>query len=426
MPQRPLLVFSYIWPLVILLIVILLDVYGFRPIRHAFPLDSSGRTLLTYFYWGIDVALIGTLVYFFWTNSPYIPPSIYKKYVAALFIVLYSFKLMLLFGSFLSDVFYVFNYLWQFIFNKNKADETAEAINTSRRQFLNSGILLASSLPGVIITDGVVRGRYNYKVYEEELRFKDLPKAFDGLKIVQISDIHSGSFDSEAGVRRGIELIKAQNADLILFTGDIVNVFADEMEPWISLFAELRAPMGQYSVLGNHDYHSRWVAWKTEEEGIINHDKIIDIHNKIGFKLLNNDHVLFEKEGQKIALLGVENWGKKPFPQIGDIHKTLEPVPNDMFKVLMSHDPSHFDLIISKLEIPIHLTLSGHTHGAQFGIESKFIKWSPVQYRYPRWAGLYEENERYLYVNRGFGFLGFPGRVGIRPEITAITLRSLA
>jgi predicted MPP superfamily phosphohydrolase len=322
-------------------------------------------------------------------------------------------------------VFYVFNYLWQFIFNKNKADETAEAINTSRRQFLNSGILLASSLPGVVITDGVVRGRYNYKVYEEELRFKDLPKAFDGLKIVQISDIHSGSFDSEAGVRRGIELIKAQNADLILFTGDIVNVFADEMEPWISLFSELRAPMGQYSVLGNHDYHSRWVAWKTKEEGIINHDKIIDIHNKIGFKLLNNDHVLFEKEGQKIALLGVENWGKKPFPQIGDIHKTLAPVPNDMFKVLMSHDPSHFDLIISKLETPIHLTLSGHTHGAQFGIESKFLKWSPVQYRYPRWAGLYEENERYLYVNRGFGFLGFPGRVGIRPEITAITLRSL-
>lgn len=333
---------------------------------------------------------------------------------------------MLLFGSFLSDVFYGFNYLWQFVFNRNTTEEAVEAINTSRRQFLSKGVLLASALPGVAITDGVVRGRYNYKVYEEELRFKDLPKAFDGLKIVQISDIHSGSFDSEAGVRRGIELIKAQNADLILFTGDIVNVFADEMEPWIPLFAELRAHMGQYSVLGNHDYHSRWVEWKSKQEGIANHDKVIDLHNKIGFKLLNNEHVILEKEGQKIALLGVENWGKKPFPQIGDIHKTLEPIPNDMFKVLMSHDPSHFDLIISKLETTIHLTLSGHTHGAQFGIESKFIKWSPVQYRYPRWAGLYEENERYLYVNRGFGFLGFPGRVGIRPEITAITLRSLA
>ncbi len=426
MHQRSLIVSSYVWPLVVLLVVVLFDVYGFRPIRNAFPLNSFGRTTLTYFYWGIDVAFIGTLVYFFWTNSPYIPPSIYKKYVAALFIVLYSFKLMLLLGSFLSDVFYGFNYLWQFIFNKKNTNETNEVINTSRRQFLNNGILLASSLPGVVITDGIVRGRYNYKVYEEEISFKDLPKAFDGLKIVQISDIHSGSFDSEEGVKWGIELIKAQNADLILFTGDIVNVFADEMEPWISLFSELRAPMGQYSVLGNHDYHSRWVAWKTEEEGVVNHNKVIDLHSRIGFKLLNNEHVIFEKEGEKIALLGVENWGKKPFPQIGDIHKTLEPVPNDMFKVLMSHDPSHFDLVISKLETPIHLTFSGHTHGAQFGIESRFIKWSPVQYRYPRWAGLYEENERYLYVNRGFGFLGFPGRVGIRPEITTLVLRSLA
>ncbi|WP_207420982.1 metallophosphoesterase [Desertivirga brevis] len=268
---------------------------------------------------------------------------------------------------------------------------------------------------------GVTLGKYNYKVHKLDLYFDDLPEAFQDFKLVQISDVHAGSFDNASAVEKGIKLINSQEPDLFVFTGDLVNNQSEEILPWIGKFGRITAKYGKYSVLGNHDYGD-YIQWNNHHEKAINLEHLKKYHADMGFELLLDQHALIKKDGQEIALLGVENWGLG-FGQRGDIKKALSGVdPND-FKILLSHDPTHWQSIIKDLPVKIHLTLSGHTHGMQFGIEALGIKWSPVKYRYPHWAGLAEHNKRYLYINRGFGFLGFSGRVGIWPEITVITLK---
>jgi len=242
------------------------------------------------------------------------------------------------------------------------------------------------------------------------------------LKLVHISDIHSGSFDSLEAVQRGIDLINAQNADIICFTGDLVNNDSREIEPFIQDFKALKSKYGIYSCLGNHDYGD-YKHWKSKEVKQQNLETLFKHHQAMGFKLLNNSNVELTNKGEKIVILGVENWGKPPFPQHGDLDKALKNVNNADFKILLSHDPSHWDYKVLTHPTNIDLTLSGHTHGMQFGVEIPGFKWSPIKYLYPRWAGLYQEATQYLYVNRGFGFLGFPGRVGIWPEITVIELK---
>ena len=237
-----------------------------------------------------------------------------------------------------------------------------------------------------------------------------------------MSDIHSGSFDNYEAVKRGVDLANEQKSDLLLFTGDLVNNEAKEIEPWIELFATLDAPYGKYSIFGNHDYGD-YIEWPSFEEKHKNLETLAAHHKTIGFNLLRNQHVVLEKDGEKFFLAGVENWGKPPFPQHGDINKALQGIENKDFTVLMSHDPSHWKAQVVEHSNKVHLTLSGHTHGMQFGIEIPGFKWSPVKFKYPEWAGSYEQNGKKLYVNRGFGFLGFPGRVGIWPEITVITLK---
>jgi uncharacterized protein len=269
---------------------------------------------------------------------------------------------------------------------------------------------------------GLIGGRHRYKVLRETLLFKDLPGAFDGFTITQVSDIHSGSFSSRKGVEKGVSLVNEQKSDIILFTGDLVNNRAAEMDQWIGLFASLKAPMGKFSILGNHDYGD-YIRWKSKADKYANLDRLKKVHAEIGFRLLLNESVKIEKQGQSITLVGVENWGKGRFHKYGDLNKATADVPDDSFKILMSHDPSHWDAVTLDHKKHIHLTLAGHTHGMQFGFEIFGFKWSPVKYIYPQWAGLYEKNEKYLYVNRGFGFLGFKGRVGIWPEITVITLK---
>lgn len=268
---------------------------------------------------------------------------------------------------------------------------------------------------------GMIRGKYRYRVIKQTLFFDDLPKAFDGFTITQISDVHSGSFDSVEGVQKGIDLINAQQSDLFVFTGDLVNNKSSEIVPWIPLFATIKAKYGQFSILGNHDYGD-YIQWGSEEKKHENLDDLKRHHQKIGFKLLLDEHVELEKNGEKIILAGVENWGVG-FGERGDLNQALAGTEVSDFKILLSHDPSHFDAQVKTYPSKINLTLSGHTHGMQFGIEAFGIKWSPVSLRYKHWAGLKEEFGRYLYVNRGFGFLGFSGRIGIWPEITVIELR---
>ncbi len=290
-----------------------------------------------------------------------------------------------------------------------------------RRKFLSlMGLGLGGVLSALFI-DGITFGKYRHKVRRVKVKFANLPKSFKGYKVIQISDVHSGSFSDPSKLQHAIDLINEQDPDLVLFTGDMVNNVADEFKPFIPLFSKIKAKDGKFAVLGNHDYGD-YVKWNSKDEQNKNLETLIDYQRQAGFDMLRNENRIIEKDGEKIYILGVENWGLKPFPQYGDIDKALENVPQDATKILMSHDPTHFDYVVKKHPKDIHLTLSGHTHGMQFGLDLKNIKWSPVQYRYPKWADLYESEGKMLYVNRGFGVLGYPGRVGVLPEITLFEL----
>jgi len=291
-----------------------------------------------------------------------------------------------------------------------------------RNIYLSEFVLICAALIVFVIAFGLTRGRHFYRVKKEILSFPDLPDAFDGFKITQISDIHSGSLSDVDGVRRGIALANAQNSDVLLFTGDLVNNKAAEMEKWISDFTLLKAPFGKFSVLGNHDYGD-YTQWDNADLKASNLHRLKEIHQEMGFKLLLNESIKINKKGASIALIGVENWGKGGFHQYGDLSKATADLSADSFKILMSHDPSHWDRVTLTHDKHVHLTLAGHTHGMQFGIELFGLKWSPIQYFYEQWAGLYQKQGKYLYVNRGFGFHGLKGRIGVWPEITVITLK---
>ena len=292
-----------------------------------------------------------------------------------------------------------------------------------RRKFVSQVAIGLAAVPFLSLIYGMTIGKYNYKVIRQTLFFPDLPDAFEGFKITQISDVHSGSFDDEDKIRYAIDLINEQEADLLLFTGDIVNAKADEMHPWIDIFKGIKKhEYGKYSILGNHDYGA-YLDWKSEKAKAENFVAIKDLHRQIDFKLMLNENVKIKKGKDEIALIGVENWGKH-FGEFGDIDKATENVTATDFKILMSHDPSHWEYIVKRHPKNIQLTLSGHTHGMQFGIEIPgYFKWSLAKYIYKQWAGLYEEFGRYVYVNRGFGFHAYPGRVGIMPEITVFELK---
>jgi predicted MPP superfamily phosphohydrolase len=288
----------------------------------------------------------------------------------------------------------------------------SENIVFQRIGWLFSGIMFFS------FVIGIVYGRWNWKVHRIELEFPHLPQDFHEIKMVQISDVHIGSFfDNHVKVKKAIRKINELEADYIFFTGDLVNNTADEINGWESVFLDIQAKKGKFSILGNHDYGD-YVKWKSKEDKTNNLAKLINSHRTIGFTPLLNESVELTKG---FWLIGVENWGKAPFRQSGKLNEALMNVPENHFKLLLSHDPSHFDEEVVKTNI--ELTLSGHTHGMQFGIERFGLKWSPVSWRYKKWAGLYKEGNQYLYVNRGFGYIGFPGRVGIYPEITEIILR---
>jgi uncharacterized protein len=293
----------------------------------------------------------------------------------------------------------------------------------ARRKFVSQVGLGIAAVPFLSLIYGMTIGKYNFKVIKQNIFFPDLPDAFEDFTITHISDIHSGSFDNPKKINYAIELINEQNSDILLFTGDIVNAKADEMHPWIASFKKLIQPeFGKFSILGNHDYGA-YLDWKSEKEKEENFFAIKDLHRQIDFKLLMNEHVKIKKNNQEIAIVGVENWGKH-FGKMGDVMKATEGIAASDFKILMSHDPSHWEEEVQHHVKNIQLTLSGHTHGMQFGIEIPgFFKWSLAQYMYKQWAGLYENLGRYIYVNRGFGFHAYPGRVGIMPEITVLRLK---
>ena len=324
-----------------------------------------------------------------------------------------AFILITMFGE---DVVRVFQKMISYL----SAGETKPLVG--RRKFVSQLALGIAAIPFAGFLYGMIRGKHNYKVLKYQLSFKDLPDAFDGFTITQISDIHSGSFTNKEKIEYGVNMINEQQSDMILFTGDLVNNKAEEMDNWIDVFGKLKAPKGKYSILGNHDYGD-YIAWNSDEDKKRNFQAVKEVHPKIGFELLCNEHRYIEKDGQRIALVGVENWGKG-FKKEGDLERATEGVNKEDFKILMTHDPSHWDAEVKDNDFNYQLTLSGHTHGLQMGIEIPgFFRWSPSQYVYKQWAGLYEEAGKFINVNRGFGYHAFPGRIGIWPEVTVIELK---
>jgi uncharacterized protein len=400
-------------------IMILLDFYVYQTIKTV-SISCSIKTkyIIAIAYWATSIATIIAIL-----GYPYLQylqtNKFFKTYIFAILIGIFLAKLIASLFFLVDDIRRLLTWIFTKIASNNNQQMGNEDI--SRSAFLSwLGLGVGSTLFGSLLYG--FGNKYNYQIKKVSLSFANLPKAFKGFKIVHISDIHSGSFANKDAVAHGVEIICQQNADLILFTGDLVNDRHNEVLEYTNLLKKLTAPHGVYSVLGNHDYGD-YVSWDSEIEKQNNLNLLKKAQATMGWRLLMNEHVAIEKNNQKICLLGIENWGAKGrFPKYGKMKDAHNNTQDYDFKILMSHDPSHWDAEIKPNYPDIDLMLSGHTHGMQFGVETPYFKFSPVQWMYKQWAGLYEDGSQKLYVNRGFGFIGYPGRVGILPEITVIEL----
>lgn len=401
--------------IIFLAVFLVADYYAFQAFKTVVK-----NNWIHILYWVVTALIIGNFVFQFYGFSRRNGFSHAHSYAIGLFIALLVPKLVLLLGMFFEDIFRVPQAIYRYFTVGEAAKGNYFA---SRRQFISKVALGLAAIPLASIIYGIYKGKYNYKVLKYTLYFEDLPAAFDGYKLTQISDIHSGSFDNMEKVKYAVDLINEQASDVILFTGDIVNNKVEELVPYKNVFNKLKAKDGLYSVLGNHDYGD-YVNWDSDEAKHQNLEDLKALQKEIGFNLLLNESKYLEKNGERIALVGVENWGAGGFKTAGDLHKAASTIDKNDFKILMSHDPSHWEKKVIDDDYHYHLTLSGHTHGMQFGIEIPgWFKWSPVKWRYKYWAGIYQEMGQYINVNRGFGYLAFPGRVGIWPEITVIELK---
>ncbi len=407
---------------IIALVIFLLDLYVFQALKTVSQQGSErGRQAIFITYWVVSFFTIATMLSF-----PYLQflqtSKVFRNYVFAILIGLFLAKLIGSLFFVADDIRRGALLLMNKIFPLTGAQYMGpEGQGIPRSTFLSwLGLGLGGTLFGTLLFG--FGNKYNYQIKKIKLSFKNLPEAFKGMRMVHISDIHSGSFQDIRAVNKGIDLILKQQPDLIVFTGDLVNDRATEMEPYQNSFGRLTAPLGVFSTLGNHDYGD-YVQWPTAQAKLDNLEALKKVHANMGWRLLMNEHVVLEKNGEKIALLGIENWGAKArFPKYGKMDLAYPGTENIPFKILLSHDPSHWDAQILPEYPGIDLMLSGHTHGMQFGLENPYFKWSPVQWMYKQWAGLYEQGAQKLYVNRGYGFIGYPGRVGILPEITVIEL----
>lgn len=408
---------GFLWVMIGLLVIV--DIYVFQAIKVILPVSPRIRLTIIILYWLVSVTALAFLVLFPYVNTESWPNSV-KTYLFAIVIGLFFSKAVASIFFLVDDVrrggVWVFNK-----FTKPAVVENANTAGITRSAFLSwAGLAIGGGLFGTLIYG--FNNKYRYQVNRVKLPFKNLPESFKGLKIAHISDIHSGSFTDMKAVEKGVHKILNEKPDIILFTGDLVNDRATEMTNYMTVFSQLKAPLGVYSTLGNHDYGD-YVYWESVQAKHNNLEQLKQVHKDLGWRLLMNEHVVLEKGKDKIALLGIENWSAKGnFPKYGKMHEAYPGAEQYPFKILMSHDPSHWDEEVRKKYPDIDLMLAGHTHGMQFGVELPGFRWSPVQYMYKRWAGLYEQGDQKLYINRGYGFIGYPGRVGILPEITMIEL----
>ena len=404
----------YRWLFFILLIIIT-QWYCFQSIKTVFQ-----NKLIWLIYCLISFGIIGNFLFQALNYDRSEGFNHAMSYSLGFFISLFIFQAIIIISLFFEDIIRIPQAIYS-LFNQGF---NGQEYFPQRRKFLSQIALIMASIPFGALMYGMYRGKYNYKVMSYEIEFDDLPNSFDGFTISHISDIHCGSFDNYEKVKYGIELINKQKSDVIMFTGDIVNNISAELDTWKDLFSELTAKHGVYSILGNHDYGD-YMQWNSDDEKIKNFENLKKIQQQMGFRLLLNENDSIINGSESIAVVGVENWGAGGFKKAGDLKKATSGLSSKEFKILLSHDPSHWNAEVTPSENYFPLTLSGHTHGMQFGIDIPgWIKWSPIKWRYPQFAGLYKKAKEYLYVNRGFGYLGYPGRIGNWPEITVIELKS--
>jgi len=411
--------------LLIGLLLFSIDLYFYQAIKTLLFGSSSYKKNVVYFiYWGFTLFsfLLFLVPTFFNFNEL---PKFFRIYVFAFVIMIFISKIIGSVFIAVDDVIRLFRWGGSFFIKPAVASSemTPNPHSISRLKFLNYIAVGMAALPFVSFIYGMVKGAFDYKVRNVKVILPQLPSSFNGLKIVQISDIHSGSFVSTTHIEEAINIVMQQKADIIFFTGDLVNNEATETEPFIDILSRVNAPMGVFSTLGNHDYGD-YKTWDSPEAKIKNLEDLKNIHAQLGWKLMMNEHVALKKGEHEIALIGIENWGGNlNFPKYGDMKKAHAGTEKYPVKLLLSHDPSHWEMQVRKDYKDVDITFSGHTHGFQFGIEIPgWIKWSPSQFVYKQWAGLYTEGNQHVYVNRGLGFLGYPGRVGILPEITVMEL----
>jgi len=406
---------------IFIIILILLDWYVFQSLKLVTQqLPGKWKWLVYGLYWSFTLAAVVIFL-----AGPLLQIEHWAKNVRIYF---FSVLIGLFIAKFISAAFFLMDDLRRVLqwaggklFYRYIQDENFKAGTIDRSVFLSwMGFTIGGGVFGSLLWG--FGNKYRYKTERVKLSFDTLPASFKGMKIVHISDIHSGSFTDKRAVEKGVQKILDEKPDLILFTGDLVNDHADEMHDYMDVFARLKAPMGVFSSLGNHDYGD-YRQWSSEKEKADNLARLKQIHADMGWRLLMNEHLPLEKNGEQIGILGIENWSAKgnftKYGKMADAYAGSEKYP---FKILLSHDPSHWEAEVRQKYTDVDLMLSGHTHGMQFGVEIPGFRWSPVQYVYKQWAGLYEKGNQKLYVNRGFGFIGYPGRVGILPEITVIEL----
>jgi predicted MPP superfamily phosphohydrolase len=404
---------------IFLIIFLLIDAYVFQAVLNVSK-DWSPlwKQVVRYGFW--VPTLISVIGLLWWTFSdPYKGTDYLRIYILAGSAILYFSKLFAVLFLFVDDAQRGVRWVVKY-FSKDPTNLPGEAI--TRSEFLSKAALVASAVPLGLSVYGVISGAHDYRVKKVTLKLPNLPKSFDGIRIGQVSDIHSGSFWNKTAVKGGVEMLMNAKPDLIFFTGDLVNNESSEVKDYIPIFEKIKAPLGVFSITGNHDYGD-YHPWPTKEAKTKNFADLIEAHKLLGYDLLMNEHRMIEQGGEKLAIIGIENWGAGRFSKYGKLDQAYSGVDEAATKILLSHDPTSWDAIVRPTYKDIDLTLSGHTHGFQFGVEIGNVKWSPCQYVYKQWAGLYQEDNQYLYVNRGFGYLGYPGRIGMPPELTIFELK---
>ncbi len=408
-----------------IVVFFLIDYYVFQLVKTLTKSTSADtRRLIYYAYWGLPIVSLTVWLITQFLMPPDALSRVTRQFIWSAILIPYFAKLFMVVVLFIDDITRFFKWVYSFIAPQSdisniKLDNATPAI--TRSDFLMKTALAVGGTTVAGFTYGIVSGAHDYRVRRVKIPIKNLPTAFHGMRIAQLSDIHSGSFFNKTAVKGGVEMLMAEKPDLAFFTGDLVNNTADEVQSYINIFNKVKAPLGVFSILGNHDYGD-YYQWDSLEDKQKNLKNLIEAHRLLGWNLLMDDHRFLKIDNEQLAILGIQNWGGSGFSKYGDLKKAYAGTQEVATKILLSHDPTHWDAQTRPMTPDIDLTLAGHTHGMQFGVEIGSFKWSPVQLRYKQWAGLYTEDNQHLYVNRGFGYLGYPGRIGIFPEIAILEL----